>query len=105
MVSSVLNMSSEELIATLARFRQEFADDAEYQTLRAAFPADLDAVAVETVESADSRDSSLPLGFFWLLRRGEFNCSLISVKDGRMSFRLADSTVLPSLIQELNRYR
>ncbi|HEY3117153.1 MAG TPA: hypothetical protein VGK54_10455 [Chloroflexota bacterium] len=40
MVSSVLKMTSEELVATLARFHQEFADDAEYQKLRAVFPPD-----------------------------------------------------------------
>ena len=40
MVSNVLNMSVEELAATLARFRVDFADDAEYQELRAHFPAD-----------------------------------------------------------------
>src|SRR5258708_30651058 len=30
--------------------------------------------------------------------RGGLSCSLISLKDGRMSFRLTDSTALPSLM-------
>ena len=38
MVSSVLNMTAQEVAATLARFREEFADDPEYQELRSHFP-------------------------------------------------------------------
>ena len=40
MVSGVVNMTTEELVATLARFKTEYADDPEYQELRAMFPAD-----------------------------------------------------------------
>ena len=40
MVSSVLNMSDEDLLARLMRIRAENADDQEYQTLRTHLPAD-----------------------------------------------------------------
>ena len=40
MVSSAVNMSVEELVAELERFRTEYADDAEYQELRGVLPAD-----------------------------------------------------------------
>lgn len=39
MVSSVLNMSAEELLGLLQRLAMEYADDPEYQTLRADLPA------------------------------------------------------------------
>jgi hypothetical protein len=40
MVSSVLNMSDEELLDRLMRIRVERAGDEEYQTLRKDLPAD-----------------------------------------------------------------
>jgi hypothetical protein len=40
MVSSVLNVGEEELLASLQRMRREYADDAEYAALRADLPAD-----------------------------------------------------------------
>jgi hypothetical protein len=40
MVSSVLNMSAEELLDELRRIAAECADDADYQALRAQLPAD-----------------------------------------------------------------
>jgi hypothetical protein len=40
MVSSALDMDLVELLATLGRLRVEHADDAEYQQLRQALPAD-----------------------------------------------------------------
>jgi hypothetical protein len=40
MVSGVVNMTTEQLVETLARFKAEYADDAEYQELRTMFPAD-----------------------------------------------------------------
>jgi hypothetical protein len=40
MVSSVLNMSDEELLGHLKRIRAENADDPEYQKLRADLPAE-----------------------------------------------------------------
>jgi hypothetical protein len=40
MVSNVLKMTSQQLVETLARFRVQYADDAEYQELRARFPED-----------------------------------------------------------------
>lgn len=40
MVSSVLNMSDEELLERLTRIRAENADDSDYQKLRADLPAD-----------------------------------------------------------------
>ena len=40
MVSSVLNMSDEELLESLRRMRAENADDPEYQELRAHLPAE-----------------------------------------------------------------
>jgi hypothetical protein len=40
MVSSVLNISDEELLERLTRIRAENADDPEYQKLRAVLPAE-----------------------------------------------------------------
>jgi hypothetical protein len=40
MVSNAIDMDLEELYAALERLRVEHADDAEYQTLRNALPAD-----------------------------------------------------------------
>jgi len=40
MVSSALDMDLEELYATLERLRVEHADEADYQRLRQALPAD-----------------------------------------------------------------
>jgi hypothetical protein len=40
MVSSALDMTDEELLASLERLRQTFSADPEYQALRAALPAD-----------------------------------------------------------------
>jgi hypothetical protein len=40
MVSSVLHLSSAELVAKLAHFRDAYADDPEYQELRQQFPAE-----------------------------------------------------------------
>lgn len=40
MVSSAVDMTLQELLETLERFRREFADDPEYQGLRSRFPAD-----------------------------------------------------------------
>ncbi|MBM2810598.1 MAG: hypothetical protein HW416_1357 [Chloroflexi bacterium] len=40
MVSSALNMSAKELVATLARIRGESVDDPEYQELRPFWPED-----------------------------------------------------------------
>jgi hypothetical protein len=40
MVSSSLDMDLDELYAALERLRLEAADDAEYQQMRAALPAD-----------------------------------------------------------------
>jgi len=40
MVSSVLHMTAEQLAATLAQFRETYADDPEYQDLRQLFPPD-----------------------------------------------------------------
>lgn len=40
MVSNVLNMEAEELLATLRRLRGEYADDPEYAALRSQLPAD-----------------------------------------------------------------
>ena len=40
MVSSVLHLSSAELVEKLARFRSEYAADPEYQELRKQFPAE-----------------------------------------------------------------
>jgi len=40
MVSSVLNMSDEELLERLKRLGAENADDPEYQTLRADLPVE-----------------------------------------------------------------
>jgi len=40
MVSNVLKMSAQQLVETLARFRTQYADDPEYQGLRARFPED-----------------------------------------------------------------
>jgi hypothetical protein len=40
MVSSVLNMTDEELIERLTRIRAENADDPEYKLLRADLPAE-----------------------------------------------------------------
>jgi hypothetical protein len=38
MVSSVVGMTSQQLQETLARFREQYADDPEYQELRQQFP-------------------------------------------------------------------
>jgi hypothetical protein len=38
MVSSALDISLEELLEKLERFRTEYADDPEYQELRSALP-------------------------------------------------------------------
>ncbi|MEX2599639.1 MAG: hypothetical protein WD533_08295 [Dehalococcoidia bacterium] len=40
MVSSALNITLEELLETLERFRRDYADDPEYQDLRSALPDD-----------------------------------------------------------------
>ena len=40
MVSSTLNMSTEELVEELERFRREYAEDAEYQEVRGELPAE-----------------------------------------------------------------
>jgi hypothetical protein len=40
MVSSVLHLTSAELVAKLAQFRETYADDPEYQELRKQFPAE-----------------------------------------------------------------
>jgi hypothetical protein len=40
MVSNVLGMSSEELLAELQHMAAEYKDDAEYRSLRAQLPAD-----------------------------------------------------------------
>ncbi|MDX6276607.1 MAG: hypothetical protein QOF51_846 [Chloroflexota bacterium] len=40
MVSNVLDMTAQELVETLARFREQYADDPEYQEARAELPAD-----------------------------------------------------------------
>jgi len=40
MVSSVLNMQTEELLERLRRIRAECADDTDYQELRASLPAE-----------------------------------------------------------------
>ena len=40
MVSNVLNMSEEELLARLSRIHNEDADDPVYQELRSALPPD-----------------------------------------------------------------
>ena len=40
MVSSVLNLSDEELLAALQRIHEESADDPEYQELRASLPSE-----------------------------------------------------------------
>ncbi len=40
MVSNVLNMSEEELLAELQRMAADYADDPDYQALRAQLPAD-----------------------------------------------------------------
>ncbi len=40
MVSSVLHMSSAELAAKLAQFRDLYADDPEYRELRQEFPTE-----------------------------------------------------------------
>jgi hypothetical protein len=40
MVSSVLDMTAEQLAVTLGTFRETYADDAEYRELRQQFPAD-----------------------------------------------------------------
>lgn len=39
MVSSVLNIGEEDLLAILQRLGREYADDPEYQALRAQLPA------------------------------------------------------------------
>ena len=38
MVSNVLDMTSQELAEKLLEFREKYADDPEYQQLRAIFP-------------------------------------------------------------------
>jgi hypothetical protein len=40
MVSSALGISLEELVEKLEQFRKEYADDPDYQKLRADLPAD-----------------------------------------------------------------
>ena len=40
MVSSALDMELQDLLNTLERFRRDYADDPEYQRLRAELPAD-----------------------------------------------------------------
>ena len=40
MVSSALNISLEELLEKLERFRHEYADDPQYREMRAALPDD-----------------------------------------------------------------
>ncbi len=40
MVSNALDMTDEELLATLERLRTTYAEDPEYAQLRAALPAD-----------------------------------------------------------------
>jgi hypothetical protein len=40
MVSSVLNVEDESLLATLQRIAREYADDPEYRELRSQLPAD-----------------------------------------------------------------
>ena len=40
MVSNVLHLTPEQLVAALDRFRRDYADDPEYQELRNPFPAD-----------------------------------------------------------------
>jgi hypothetical protein len=40
MVSSVLNIEAEELLAMLQRMREEYADDPEYVALRAVLPVE-----------------------------------------------------------------
>ena len=40
MVSSAVNMSLQELLDSLERFRREYADDPDYQRARAELPAD-----------------------------------------------------------------
>ena len=40
MVSNVLDLTAEELLARLQRMRREYADDPDYAALRAALPAD-----------------------------------------------------------------
>jgi hypothetical protein len=40
MVSSVIEVELDDLLATLERLRQEHGDDPAYQQLRAALPAD-----------------------------------------------------------------
>ena len=40
MVSSALNVTLQELLDTLDRFRREYADDPEYQAARGELPAD-----------------------------------------------------------------
>jgi hypothetical protein len=40
MVSNVLKLSQQDLVAVLLRFRTEYGEDPEYQALRQQFPAD-----------------------------------------------------------------
>ena len=40
MVSSVVGMTTQQLQETLARFREEYAEDSEYQEIRQQFPDD-----------------------------------------------------------------
>jgi len=40
MVSNVLNMEAEELLATLQQLREKYTDDADYAALRSQLPAE-----------------------------------------------------------------
>jgi hypothetical protein len=40
MVSNVLDLTAEELLARLRQLRRDYADDPDYTALRAALPAD-----------------------------------------------------------------